>query len=133
MNEQYNGFDPRRIYRDRKNGMIAGVVAGIARHFGFAVCPTRMVVILACFVAFPFVALAYIFAALVLKPLPDATYDSPSEERFWREVNRSPKATLSGVRYRLRQIEQSVQRMERYVTSPRFKLDRDFRDLENQD
>lgn len=132
MND-FNEFDPRRLYRDPQKGMIAGVVAGIARHFGFAVCPTRMVVVLACFVAFPLVVMTYIGLALVLKPLPTEPFESPSEERFWKAVRRSPKATLSDVRYRFRQLDQSLQRMERYVTSPRFKLDRDFRNLENED
>lgn len=132
MND-YSKFDPRRLYRDTQRGVICGVVAGIARHFGFAVGPTRLVVILACFVAFPFVLMTYIGLALVLKPLPMETFETPSEERFWKAVRRSPKATLSDVRYRFRQLDQSLQRMERYVTSPRFKLDRDFRNLERDD
>lgn len=133
MKDDYNQFDPRRIYRDPSKGAVAGVVAGIAQHFGFAIGPTRFIALIAILMSFPFGLLVYIAAAIALKPMPSKTFDTPEEEVFWREIRRSPKATFSNVRFRLKQIDQSLQRMERYVTSPRFNLDRDFQDLERED
>ena len=40
-----------------------------------------------------------------------------------------PHATLSSVRYRFRDLDSRLQRLERYVTSNRFRLDREFREL----
>ena len=133
MNDEYNNqFDPRRLYRDPSKGMVAGVVAGLAQHFGFAIGPTRFIVLIAMLMTFPLGLFIYFAAAILLKRMPSKTFETPEEEVFWREIRRSPKATFSNVRFRLRQIDQSLQRMERYVTSPRFNLDRDFRDLERE-
>lgn len=133
MRDPNGNFNPRYLYRDTEHAMLAGVVAGIAHHFGFGRCATRCVVVLMGLFFGPFIVLSYVAGALLLKPLPRETYKNEEEETFWREIRKSPKATYSAVRFRLRQVEQSVQRMERYVTSPRFKLDRDFRNLEEQD
>ncbi|MFK8015467.1 MAG: envelope stress response membrane protein PspC [Gammaproteobacteria bacterium] len=130
MHDDYNQFDPRRMYRDTSKGVVAGVVAGLARHFGFALGPTRLLVFIACLMTMPLGLIIYVAAAVLLKPMPSETYKSSQEEVFWRQIRKSPKATFSNVRFRLRQIDQSLQRMERYVTSPRFTLDRDFQDLE---
>lgn len=133
MNDNFNQFDPRAIYRDTRNKQIAGVAAGIAGHFGFSVGATRLLMLIAIFMTFPLGLFVYIVAAILLKPMPSKTFETPEEEVFWRGVRRSPKATFSNVRFRLRQIDQNLQRMERYVTSPRFKLDRDFQNLERED
>ncbi|MFK7887765.1 MAG: PspC domain-containing protein [Gammaproteobacteria bacterium] len=133
MNDKFNQFDPRAIYRDTRNKSVAGVAAGIAGHFGFSVGATRLLMLVAIFMTFPIGLFVYIVAAVLLKPMPSKTFDTPEEEVFWRGVRRSPKATFSNVRFRLRQIDHNLQRMERYVTSPRFKLDRDFQSLERDD
>jgi phage shock protein C len=36
---------------------------------------------------------------------------------------------LSGVRYRFRDLDVRLQRLEKYVTSSRYKLDREFEQL----
>ena len=48
-------------------------------------------------------------------------------------MRRAPKATFAEVRYRFRDMEARLQKMERYVTSKRFQLDREFENLRNQD
>ena len=45
--------NPRRLYRDTENGILAGVCAGIADFFGFSVKATRWVVALGCLFAMP--------------------------------------------------------------------------------
>ena len=134
MNQDYrNDFDPRHLYRDTENKSFAGVCAGIAKHFGFSVGATRFITFIAILMTLPLGLFVYIGAAVLLKPIPKPAYKNRQEEVFWQEIRRSPKSTFSNVRFRLRQIDQSLQRMERYVTSSRFKMDRDFRDLEAED
>ena len=55
------------IARDNRNGMIGGVCAGLARHFGWSVTGTRVVYVLASLIsaAFPGI-LVYIILWLVL-------------------------------------------------------------------
>jgi len=55
------------ITRDKRNGMIGGVCAGLARHFGWSVTGTRVVYVLASIIsaAFPGI-LVYIILWLLL-------------------------------------------------------------------
>lgn len=55
------------ITRDKSNAMIAGVCAGLARHFGWSVTGTRIVYVLASIVsaAFPGI-LVYIILWLLI-------------------------------------------------------------------
>jgi phage shock protein C len=122
--------DPGRLYRDRERGMIAGVCAGIADYFGFSLTGTRIATVILAIVLLPWVLLAYVILAVVLPTKPRPFYRDEEEERFWRSVRRSPISTLSQVRHRFREMEARMQRLERYVTSSHFRLDRDFRELE---
>ena len=47
-----------------------------------------------------------------------------------RQVRSSPHDTLANVRYRFRDLDARLQRLEKYVTSSRYKLDREFQKLE---
>ena len=55
------------IKRDKRNGMLGGVCAGLARHFGWSVTGTRVVYVLASIIsaAFPGI-LVYIILWLIL-------------------------------------------------------------------
>jgi phage shock protein PspC (stress-responsive transcriptional regulator) len=55
------------VTRDKRNGMIGGVCAGLARHFGWSVMGTRVVYVLASIVsaAFPGI-IVYLVLWLVL-------------------------------------------------------------------
>ena len=48
-----------------------------------------------------------------------------------RHVRSDPHEMLSAARYRFNEIELRLQRLEKYVTSNRFQLDREFRRLKN--
>jgi phage shock protein C len=126
-NEQKDS--PTRLYRDSDRAMLFGVCAGVADYFGFRRATVRwLTVIFALFM--PMTILVYIALALLLPRKPGALYKDPQEEVFWRSVRVEPATTFARVRHRFRELDARVQRVERYVTSPRFKLDRDFRDLE---
>ncbi|MEO0421863.1 MAG: envelope stress response membrane protein PspC [Pseudomonadota bacterium] len=123
--------DPRRLYRNRRRGVLAGVCAGIADHFGFSLTGTRIVTVIAAFVLMPWVVLAYIAMSIMLPTTPEEPlYRDEDEEAFWHSVRKSPIATLSQVRHKFREMEARTQRLERYVTSSRYGVDREFRELE---
>ncbi|MEO0974974.1 MAG: envelope stress response membrane protein PspC, partial [Pseudomonadota bacterium] len=123
--------DPRRLYRNRERGVFAGVCAGIADYFGFSTSGTRIVAVVCMLFLAPWVFLAYIGAAIMLPTRPrEPIYRDRDEEVFWQSVRKSPIATLSQVRHKFREMEARTQRLERYVTSSRYGLDRDFRELE---
>ncbi len=77
----------------------------------------------------PLGLLAYAAAALMLQPMPENAYADPVEENFVRSIRKSPEETFSKVSYRFKNIDSRLQKMERYVTSKRFDLDREFDEL----
>lgn len=120
---------PTRLYRDSERGMIFGVCAGVADYFGFRRAAVRWVtIILTLFL--PMTAVVYLALAILLPRKPRELYKDSEDEMFWRSVRVEPHTTFARVRHRFRELDARVQRVERYVTSSRFKLDRDFRDLE---
>jgi phage shock protein C len=122
--------NPRRLYRDTENGMLAGVCAGIGDYFGISVKALRWLVFLSCFFLLPAVFICYVVAAFLLPRKPAGLYRDEGEEAFWRSIRRDPHFTCDDIRSKFRDLDSRLQGMELYVTSPRFDLDQKFRDLE---
>jgi phage shock protein C len=120
---------PTRFYRDTAAGKIGGVCAGLAEYFGFDLTLTRVIAVVA-MLFFPAVFLLYILLWFLLPTKPGKLYRDEDDRDFWRGVRISPAETLSEVRHRFRTADAKLQRMERYVTSRDFTLDREFQDLE---
>ena len=124
--------EPRRnkLYRNKRDGMIGGVCAGFADYFGFDLSMTRVVLVIAAFI-FPTLILVYIVLMLVLKKAPPRFEEPRAEQEpgLGRRVRAEPHATLSSVRHRFRDLDARLQRLEKYVTSERFRLDREFEGL----
>jgi phage shock protein C len=121
---------PDRLYKDKEKGMLCGVCAGIADYFGFDLTATRVLTVVLQFM-FPATFLVYILMCMLLPKKPRELYEDREEEQFWSSVRKSPVATVASVRHKMRELDAKLQRMERYVTSPGFTLDQEFRDLED--
>jgi phage shock protein C len=121
--------NPVRFYRDPAGGRIGGVCAGLAEYFGFDLTLTRVLTIISMFF-FPTLLLVYFALWFLLPTKPRQLYRDEEDRDFWRGVRVSPAETLSEVRHRFRSADARLQRMERYVTSRNFRLDREFQDLE---
>lgn len=121
--------NPARFYRDPEAGRLGGVCAGIADYFGFDLALTRALTIIG-MLFFPTLILVYLALWWLLPTKPGKLYRDAEDREFWRGMRVSPAATLSDVRHRFRSNEARLQRMERYVTSRNFRLDKEFRDLE---
>jgi phage shock protein C len=122
-----------RLYRDTDKGRLLGVCAGIADYFGFDVTGTRIVALISLVFFMPATLLIYFGLAILLPKRSDVMPSPEMDSDFRKEVRASPQSTLSGTRHRFRELDLRLQRMERYVTSPRFQLDREFRDLHGRD
>ena len=125
----HDEFRPRRLYRNTRNRRIAGVFSGIADYMNFSIGFTRCLGLFAILMTMPLGLFAYAAAALMLQPMPENAYDDPVEENFVRSIRKSPEETFSKVSYRFKNIDSRLQKMERYVTSKRFDLDREFDEL----
>jgi phage shock protein C len=52
------------------------------------------------------------------------------DAQFRKALRSSPSQTMSDVRRRFGSLDRRLARLEKYVTSSRYQLDREFRDLE---
>jgi phage shock protein C len=121
----------QRFYRDPQHGKLMGVCAGMADYFGWNVTLVRILAVIALLWFNVLMLVAYLVLGFVLPTKPDALYDWDADEEYWRSVRRSAGDTFREVRHRFRQLDMKLQRMEGYVTSSRYDLDRQFRDLEH--
>jgi phage shock protein C len=79
--------------------------------------------------AMPATLIAY-FATVFLVPSRASQGLAPSFDPGFRQALRSdPVQTLSDVRRKYKGLDSRLARLERYVTSPRFNLDQEFRQL----
>lgn len=119
----------RRFYRSRDRAWIAGVCAGLADYFGFNLKVTRVLAVIALCMAMPVTLLAY-FAVVFLVPAAPREYtEEPYDREFRQALRSSPRQTMGDVRRRFQSLDARLARVERYVTSSRFKLDQEFRNL----
>lgn len=128
FDDDFRRPSPRTLYRDKKNAKLFGVFAGIADYFGFRKGATQLVGLIMCIMFTPLILL-YIILGFILPVKPENLYASDSLEKMWRAYRRSPIGTVDEVKHRFRNMEGRMQKMERYVTSNRYKLDKDFQDL----
>src|SRR5690606_2236827 len=121
-----------RLYRNSEKGMVFGVCAGLADYFGFDVTVVRVLAVLGTlFFPGPLVIVGYLIMALLLPKhsRPATTVLDDAEESVWRSIRAEPHATLGSLRHRYRELESRLQRLEKYVTSERYQLDREFERL----
>ncbi len=109
--------------------MIAGVCSGLADYFGFNLKATRFLAVISLLMAMPITLLAYFGAVFLIPAGPDVRRGTGVDEGFRKAVRASPAQTLADVRRRFQSLDRRLARLERYVTSPRFNLDQEFRKL----
>jgi len=139
------------LYRNTRDGKIAGVCAGLADHFDIAHWVMRLIWIGGFLFTGTLALFAYIGAWILLSPRPsrysgsgpepaddfDETeipmeYDERYHEYRPKRVFRYPEpgsVRLNRARQKLDDTLRRVEAMESYVTSRRFNLDREFSKL----
>jgi len=90
------GNNPLRgMYRDRENGWIFGVCAGIADFANFRVGTVRLIAVISLFVFFWPAALSYVAATLLFREKPLIYSGRRAEYEFWRRRSGSDRWTHS--------------------------------------
>ncbi|WP_431855680.1 envelope stress response membrane protein PspC [Azospirillum sp.] len=128
----FDSPNPHRLYRNPRNGYVAGVCAGIADYFGIQPFLIRLAMVVGVFVFSVPVLIAYVIAALALPSRPERLYRSQEDEEFWRTVTIKPDRSLAGLAQRFRDVEKRIVGLEAYVASKEYELNRAFRDLEKR-
>ena len=125
------GPNRHRLYKDKKNAMIAGVCAGFASYYGWRPDGIRVAMVILTLFMFPLPLIAYVIAAIIMKEGPVApVYESREEEKFWRTFSTRPRVTFSELKHRFRALDARIADLETAVTSDEYGLRKAFRDLE---
>lgn len=141
----------KELYRDPENGKVAGVCAGIAEYFGWELWLVRIIVISGCLLSGSFFFVAYIAAWFILdkKPRPGAS-PKPSHFTFqgkgWQNKHQEeektvevkskvwqsgepPKRAFYDINKRFLSMETKLRKIESYVTSSEFQLNKEISKL----
>jgi len=136
-NNRHNGFGIN-LYRNTEAGKIGGVCAGVADHFEIDRNICRVAVVGAFIMAAPLTFWGYIIAWAVLvarpntTPEPEVEYDESTHRYRPKKLFRyrdSAQHQLQRASQKLHTVSTRVTAVERYVTSERFALRQQFKDL----
>lgn len=126
---RYETMYQRRFSRNSSRAMVGGVCAGVADYFGFNLKVTRILAVVSLLVAPPATLLAYFGTVLLVPSRPENGRESAYDPAFRKALRSNPTQTLGDVRRRYQGLERRLARLERYVTSPQYQLDQEFRKL----
>lgn len=137
----------KELYRDMRKGKLAGVCAGVAEYFGWELWMVRIVFISGFLLTGgSFFLLAYVVGWLILDKKPSGVMDKQESKLNFSDYEESPKRKVE-VKSRVWQageppiqafhdidrsfgsLEQRLRKMESYVTSSEFQLNRELNKL----
>jgi phage shock protein C len=79
----------RGFYRDRENGWIFGVCAGVADRFNFRAGTVRVIAIISLLLFFWLTAALYLGATVLIKEKPLVFSGRRGENEFWHRYGRN--------------------------------------------
>ena len=119
-----------RFYRDKRNGKIMGICAGIADYTGFDVSIVRICMLAAFFLSSGSILPIYLIAGWIAPDKPAELMRFGREEKqFWQEVRASPTRAARDIRSRLKDIDRRLADIESYVTTENRTLAREIEQL----
>jgi len=135
VTEQAEYYSPQpasrtRFYRDKQNGKVMGVCAGIADYTGFDVALVRICFLAAVFMSGGGIIPFYFIAGWVAPKKPFAFERADREEQqFWQGVRASPTRAARDIRSRFKDIDRRLADIESYVTTENRSLAREIEQL----
>ena len=133
VSERYEYGQPAsrtRFYRDKENGKLMGVCAGIADYTGFDVALVRICFLAAVFMSGGSVLPFYFIAGWVAPTKPrELDYRGTEDRQFWQGVRASPARAARDIRSRCKDIDRRLADIESYVTTENRSLAREIEQL----
>lgn len=121
---------PRRggPYRSR-DGFVFGVCRGFAEHLDFSVAAIRILLVLGTVLSgfWPGI-IAYIVAALLMKPEPVVPFQSDSDAEFYSSSSSNRTMALRRLKETFDNLDRRIQRIENIVTAPNYDWDERLHD-----
>lgn len=121
------------LYRDKRNGKLGGICAGIAQKLGVEPWLVRVLAVTALVFTSFLTLVLYIAAWLLLDDKPVVLEQEPSHIKTagWQS-GLSPEDALVRLETRLQGLNGRVAKMERLLTSQEFRVRREFTHLDKQ-
>mgnify|MGYP001026887825 CR=1 FL=1 len=126
--ENHESHSRNRLYRNKDRGWIGGVCAGISDWMGVNLTALRVVTIILSIPFTPVILIGYLVLWILVPKRPVDLYRDESEEKFWRGVRRSQTDTVSSLNRRFRDLDDRLQKMEAWLTSSEYRINRELRD-----
>jgi len=119
-----------RFYRDKRNGKVFGICAGIADYTGFDVSLVRICFLAAVFMSGGGLLPFYFIAGFVAPTKPKALDRADTQnQQFWQGVRASPAKAARDIRSRFKDIDRRLADIESYVTTENRSLAREIEQL----
>jgi len=118
-----------RFYRDKRNGKVMGICAGIADYTGFDVALVRICMIAALFLSSGSILPIYFIAGWVTPTKPRELEVGGEEKQFWQGVRASPARAARDISSRMKDIDRRLADIESYVTTENRSLAREIEAL----
>ncbi|MEO6256004.1 MAG: envelope stress response membrane protein PspC [Sphingomicrobium sp.] len=119
-----------RFYKDKRNGKILGICAGIADYTGFDVNLVRVCMVASVFLSSGSILPFYFIAAFMTPDKPRSLAGADHEEtQFWQGVRASPTRSARDIRGRFKDIDRRLADIESYVTTENRSLAREIDQL----
>jgi phage shock protein C len=132
---EYSGKRGKRFRRNKIDGVVGGVCAGIGDYFDLDPVIVRIITIVSFFVTGG--VTFWIYMGIWVFTPKDKRAPYVREYRQARRARRknpespAPTTTYRDVKGKFRSLEQRLQDLEKSITSSEWQLRRQFRDLEN--
>ncbi len=119
-----------RFYRNKREGKVNGICAGIADYTGLDVTLVRIGLVAAIVLGAGALLPVYFIAGWIAQDQPgEIARDSKDERQFWQGVRASPSQSARDIRGRMREIDRRLADIEQYVTTENRSLAREIDQL----
>jgi phage shock protein C len=118
-----------RFYKDKANGKVMGVCAGIADYTGVDILWVRLGMLGLMWITGGIVFMLYLATGILADNKPSDMYADRQEQKFWQGVRQSPSRTARDVRADFRDIDRRLAAVEAYYVSANPRLAEEIENL----
>ncbi|MDT8399239.1 MAG: PspC domain-containing protein [Pseudomonadales bacterium] len=125
----------KKIYRNKREGRLLGVCAGVADYLEVNVFVVRLMAFVLFFLSGTLMTVAYVGAYFILDERPDrlpymgaSSSDRATREKLDEQIH-SRRSEIKQCARKFSNLQERLARLEAYVTSKQFRLHREFRNL----
>ena len=119
-----------RFYRNKQDGKVMGVCAGIVDYTGIDVNMVRLMFLFSLFMSGGSILPVYFIAGFMAPDRPvEVARESDDERQFWQGVRASPGRSARSIANRFRDLDRRLADIEHYVTTENRSLAREIEQL----